>query len=157
MTSRCSHCKRLFWFTEILGKNGPWASLIPGLSKRQSNVMFTFLKRDMLCHVTDRLSAYECLVSLVSQSDLSNMFRLMLYSWICQVMCDIGIKYFMIQNFMLKFVFIGGFLFYFLFLNPPCMSDWALRQMMPVSLPFHPSSLVHCSTFWVKSFYAAAI
>lgn len=44
MTSRCSHCKRLFWFTEILGKNGPWAPLIPGLSKRQSNVMFTFFK-----------------------------------------------------------------------------------------------------------------
>lgn len=152
MTSRCSHCKRLFWFTEILGKNGPWAPLIPVLSKRQSNMMFTFLKLDMLCHVTDKLPAYECLVSLVSQSDLSNMFRLTLYSWICQVMCNIGIKYFMIQDFMLKFVFIGVF-----FLNPPCMSDWALRQMMPVSLPFHPSSLVHCSTFWVKSFCAAAI
>lgn len=141
MTSRCSHCKRLFWFTEILGKNGPWAPLIPGLSKRQSNVMFMFLKRDMLCHVTDRLSAYECLVSLVSQSYLSNMFRLMLYSWICQVMWYIGIKYFMIQNFMLKFVFIGGFLFYF-FIFKSTMYEWLSFAPDDASQPSLPSFII---------------
>lgn len=113
----------LHWSLASVNAKATWCSL--------------FLKRDMLCHVTDKLPAYECLVSLVSQSDLSNMFRLTLYSWICQVMCDIGIKYFMIQDFMLKFVFIGVFFFF-----KSTMYEWLSFVPDDGSQPSLPSFII---------------